>query len=69
MPNIGALIIRGFWDHYTIIIIRNIQNSIGNHLGPYIRPASQNTWAQEAKENRAAEAAKLKEALTEASHA
>ena len=26
----------GFWSHYTIAIIRNPQNSIGNYLGPYI---------------------------------
>ena len=35
--NIGALIIRiGFGAHYTIVIIRNAQNIIGNYLGPYI---------------------------------
>ena len=34
--SIGALIIRiGFGGQYTIIIIRNPQNSIGNCLGPY----------------------------------
>ena len=27
---------RGVWGHYTIAIIRNPQNSIGNYLGPYI---------------------------------
>ena len=32
---VGALIIRiGFWGHYTIITIRNQQNSIGIYLGP-----------------------------------
>ena len=33
---IGALIIRigVFGAHYTIIVIRNPQNSIGNYLGP-----------------------------------
>ena len=31
-PDVGAFIIRlGFWGHYTIIIIRNPQNSIGNY--------------------------------------
>ena len=30
--NIGALIIRiGFWAHYTISIIRNPQNNVGNY--------------------------------------
>ena len=27
---------QGFGAHYTIIIIRNPQNGIGNYLGPYI---------------------------------
>ena len=36
--NIEALIMRiGFWGHYTIIIIRNHENSIGNYFGPYIK--------------------------------
>ena len=30
--NIGALI---FAAHYTIVKIRNPQNSIGNYIGPY----------------------------------
>ena len=40
--NIGALRTRiGFWEkYYTIIIIRNTQNSIGNYLGPYVRVLS-----------------------------
>ena len=39
--NIGALIIRiGFGAHYTIIILRNPQNSIGNYLGGYITSCS-----------------------------
>ena len=35
-PHTGALIIRiGFGGgHYTVIFIRNPQNSIGNYLGP-----------------------------------
>ena len=34
---IGALIIRiRFWSPFSISIIRNAQNSIGNYLGPYI---------------------------------
>ena len=28
------------YNNYTIIIIRNPQNSIGNYLGPYITPCS-----------------------------
>ena len=36
VSNIVALMIRtGFWGHYTILTIRNPQNSIGNYLGPY----------------------------------
>ena len=36
LPNIGALIVRiGSWVYYTIIIIRNHQNSIGNYQGPF----------------------------------
>ena len=35
--NIGASIIRiGFGAHYTIVMIRNPQNSIGTYSGPYI---------------------------------
>ena len=37
LANIGALIIRiGFGALYTILIIRNAQNRIGNYLGFYI---------------------------------
>ena len=37
IQNIGALIIRiGFWAHFTILILRNHQNSIGNYSGPHI---------------------------------
>ena len=38
-PLIGVLIIRrGFWGpFYTLVLIRNPQNSIGNCLGTYIR--------------------------------
>ena len=40
--NIGPLIIRiGLWgplSHYTIIMIRNPQNSIGKYEGPYMKP-------------------------------
>ena len=37
--NVGSELIRiGFWEvFYTITIIRNPQNSIGNYLGPHIR--------------------------------
>ena len=35
----GALIFRIGWGaHYTVILIRSHQNSIGNYLGPYIKP-------------------------------
>ena len=36
--NVRALINRiGSWAHYNIIRIRTPQDSIGNHLGPYIK--------------------------------
>ena len=35
---IGALIIRiGFWAHCTMLIIRNLENSISDYLGSYIK--------------------------------
>ena len=38
VSNVEALISRiGFWGHYTAIIVRNPQNSIGNYFGPDIR--------------------------------
>ena len=38
--NIGALMIRiGFWGHYVILVIRSLQNSIGNYLGPIVQYA------------------------------
>ena len=45
-PNIWALISRiGFWGHYTIKIIRNPQNSIGNIKTPSLKPFGGNSRA------------------------
>ena len=40
ITNVGSLVIRigfcwGFGVYYTITVIRNAQNSMGNYLGPY----------------------------------
>ena len=49
-----ALIIRmGLWAHYTILLIRNPQSSIGNNLGPIVaRNVATKRWERARSEER-----------------